>query len=218
MPLFIREKPTSFVGTNPEVGGSSPFQLVSANSTTQVINPAGAITVRLPSTGILTGEKWTIQNRSTNLVSITSQDGDALYAINLGDITYVALQDAPTDATHWQLVSVNDEVSGTIGSTGDFSSGGTYRIVRSGKTVTMAISSATAHSSLVTPTTATGFIPTKFAPTYMVRNLTTWNSTIIQMVLVNTNGSLSFSYKDWAGINTAQTASLADSTLSWVVT
>ena len=45
--LSVALSQTPFVGANPEVGGSTPFVLTLAHARTQVVNPAGAITVRL---------------------------------------------------------------------------------------------------------------------------------------------------------------------------
>lgn len=96
-----------YVGTNPEVGGSSPFQMLVANKRVQVLNPAGAITVRLPTTGVKAGESFKIVNRhASNLITIQSSDSDQMFVLGKGCLTVRALQDTPTDETHWYIEEV----------------------------------------------------------------------------------------------------------------
>ena len=91
-----------YVGTLPEVGGSDPYQMVVSNKRIQVLNPSAAMTVKLPTTGIVAGEEITIVNQSTaNLVSVQSSGGNAIDSLHRGYITLVALVDTPTTAAHW---------------------------------------------------------------------------------------------------------------------
>lgn len=103
-----------YVGTNPEPGGSSPFQLVSTNHRVQIINPAGAITIKMPTTNLLAGEEWIIINQSTNNVTIQASDASALTIINTGYAVFRTLQATPVANTAWRLVTVS-EASSTTG-------------------------------------------------------------------------------------------------------
>lgn len=95
-----------YVGTNPEVGGSTPFQLTVAHKRVQVINPAGAITVLLPTTSLKQGERLKIVNRSTNLVTIQSSGANELAVIKGNSfVEFIALQDTPTSAAHWSNIA-----------------------------------------------------------------------------------------------------------------
>jgi hypothetical protein len=96
-----------YVGTNPEVGGSSPFQLAVGHKRVQVLNPAGAITVRLPSAGnIKQGDSWTIVNRSDNTITIQDSAGSAIRTMTRGYCTFRALADDPL-AANWFLERAN---------------------------------------------------------------------------------------------------------------
>lgn len=96
----------SYVGTNPEVGGSTPFQLTTAHKRVQVINPAGNIVVKLPTTGVLAGERLIIVNRSAFEVAIQSSGANAIETIAGGYIELVALVSTPTAAADWKSVDV----------------------------------------------------------------------------------------------------------------
>jgi hypothetical protein len=96
---------TTYVGTNPEVGGSTPFQLTIAHKRHQIVNPAGAITIKLPSVGVVAGDTWKITNRSTNKVSIQDSAAFALNEIVSGTIELVALAATPTGTGTWFVTS-----------------------------------------------------------------------------------------------------------------
>jgi len=96
-----------YVGTNPEVGGSTPFQLTDDHKRVQVINPAGAITVKLPTTGIRAGERFKIVNRSTNVITVQSSGANEIAVLYLGYIECRALVDTPTNSTDWVIESID---------------------------------------------------------------------------------------------------------------
>lgn len=90
-----------FVGTNPQVGGSSPFQLTAAHARDQTINPAGAVTVKLPS-DVKAGEEVTINNRSANTATIQpSGDSNTFALVINGTLTAKAVVDNPTGLSDW---------------------------------------------------------------------------------------------------------------------
>lgn len=104
-----------YVGTNPECGGSSPFQVLPTNKRVMNINPAGAITVKLPTTVggdvIKAGEKVVIRNRSTYEVTVQSSGGNAVDIIAQGYIVCRALVDAPTGSADWDVEDVFEKAS-----------------------------------------------------------------------------------------------------------
>lgn len=102
-----------YVGTNPEVGGSTPFQLLSSHKRVQVISPAGAITVKLPSSNILAGEVVRIVNNSDQVVTVQSSGAQTIETFRDGFVEIVALVNAPTAATGWLIRDVSDRGSWT---------------------------------------------------------------------------------------------------------
>lgn len=139
---------TGYVGTNPEVGGSTPFQLTSSNNRIQDIVPAGAITVKMPTTSVAAGEVWTIINRSSNLVTVQSSGANAIDSLNAGYIQLISTQAAPTTAAHWTTISYKSDYSsaavtwanttGTCtGSNGTNSTNKTVRITRTNNAVSV---------------------------------------------------------------------------------
>lgn len=151
-----------YVGVDPEVGGSSPFQLVNGNKRKQMIAPTGAITVKLPSTGIKSGEVWEIHNRGGNTVTIQSQDGDSFDIIAAGYLIVTAIQDTPTDATHWFKNDVYENVSFSGTPTGARTSGSVNcKAIRMNRAVTMrcylAYANADATVNSIYLTVANGF-------------------------------------------------------------
>lgn len=95
-----------YVGTNPEVGGSSPFVMTSAHNRTQVINVGGII--RLPSTNVKSGDIYRIVNRSASELNIQSSGANSIDNIYTGLIDLVALQNTPTSSSHWHVLNVHE--------------------------------------------------------------------------------------------------------------
>lgn len=90
-----------YVGTDPEVGGSSPFQLTVAHKRIQTITPAGDITVMLPTTDVLAGDSVTISNLSINAVTVQASGGGTKNIVVLGYARYRALVNTPTLPADW---------------------------------------------------------------------------------------------------------------------
>jgi hypothetical protein len=93
--------------------GGGTVTLTTADSRDQVFNLSSAETVVLPTTSILKGDRWTLRNITTNVMTIQSSAGTALTIANShntlgtirkGTITLVALQNTPTTPAHWQTV------------------------------------------------------------------------------------------------------------------
>lgn len=217
MPLYKYDRPAGYVGTDPSVGGSSPFQLLSSSPREQVINPAGAITINLPTTGIMAGEAIIIRNRSANLVTIQSSGANDIYAVNTGFVRLVALQDAPTAAAHWHLADVDDYVSSTLNGSGSYTSGGAFNIYRKGNMVTIAVMTAAGHASASTATSAASLVAAKFCPSAEINNAHAINSSSVHVLRIFANGSIGSLYRDWAGTLVNQTSTIPGATASWYV-
>ncbi len=121
-----------YVGTNPEVGGSTPFTLTVAHKRIQMVNPAGAITINLPTTSVLQGERWKIVNRSSNLVTVKASGGDTVAILAEGHMEVMAITDAPTTEAGWRFLSLIDRGSWTptIGTSGTQFTTVTYGVQR----------------------------------------------------------------------------------------
>lgn len=150
-----------YVGTNPEPGGSTPFQLLTTHKRTQIISPAAGITVKMPTTGIKAGEVWTIVRTSTGgSVTVQSSGGNTIDLIDVGHIRLVALQDTPTTASHWSVIDYYSETTYastyTFNGTGSPGTSGsvTHYMRRSGKQVTMAIAVSGAAATTGTNSSA----------------------------------------------------------------
>ena len=80
-------------GTTPLTVGSSETQLFTG-STTQ--------TVALPTTSVVAGQRFTIVNSSTAVVTVTASGGSTVTKLAAGASgVFVALQAVPTTAAHW---------------------------------------------------------------------------------------------------------------------
>jgi hypothetical protein len=150
-----------YIGTNPEVGGSSPFQLTVSHKRLQTISPAGAITTRLPTTSVAAGDVWEICNRSASDVTIQSSNGDEIDIIRAGFIRCIALQATPTALAHWYILDVLDGAENATTSvttdTGTVSATFTYSARRFGSgPVTLAGSRAVNLWVKCSGTTSTG--------------------------------------------------------------
>lgn len=106
--------------------GSYPLTLTSESSRVQVLNPAGAGDVNLPSTGVATGTTFRIVNRASNVaLTIKSSDGDTVLGnFYNGYAVVTALQATPTDATHWHVQDYSYELDYTVSSISWTISGG----------------------------------------------------------------------------------------------
>lgn len=103
-----------------------------------------------------------------------------------------------------------------ISSSGSFSAAQpVIRLDRTSKQVSLSFASL-AHSSSATPATASGIIPSGFRPNATITSVYNMDGSRVYSVSVAADGTLSFSYRDWAGSASAATATLAG-TVSWTV-
>lgn len=85
--------------------GSSTVTLTSASNRRQLLAPTADHLVTLPTTGILRGECFEFINFvGTFRVRIESSDGDDKCDLYNGSVRLIALQDTPTDKTHWDYI------------------------------------------------------------------------------------------------------------------
>lgn len=135
-----------YFGTNPQVGGSSPFQLLPAHNRSQTINPAAPITMRLPSVGIGAGDvfEWT-NIHASNTVTVQSSNGasDIAYLIN-GTIRLQAMVDNPVALADWRVLHYTSQGSQTTSVAGVSM---TYTWTRINKSVTLSVAGAGTLSS-----------------------------------------------------------------------
>jgi len=86
--------------------------LTSSHNRIQIIDPAAARTIKMPSAGIRAGEVFVIVNRSTSYdVTIQASDASAIDIIRTGFIKIIALQNTPVANTGWYVENVYEEYS-----------------------------------------------------------------------------------------------------------
>lgn len=62
-------------------------------------------TIQLPTTGIIAGDSFWVENTSTGNAAVTSSSGAAIFNVANGDVgVFIALVATPTLATHWQRI------------------------------------------------------------------------------------------------------------------
>lgn len=89
------------------VGDDSNTTLVVTDNRVQIVTPSAARNYTLPTTSVLKGDIWTIVNLAavTSLslqIKVKSSDGDQLATVYpQSTVRLLALQDTPTDRTHW---------------------------------------------------------------------------------------------------------------------
>ena len=81
---------------------------LTADSTeVQVFTGSTTQTVRLATTNVLAGRRFTVVNASTGSVTVQSSDASTLQTVNPGNsATFVALQSTPTTVAHWQQTAI----------------------------------------------------------------------------------------------------------------
>jgi len=93
--------------------------LTITSSQVQVFTGSTTQIVKLPTTGVIAGQSYTIINNSTGTVSIQSSSGAGL-PMGLGastSATYTALKDTPTASADWSASGITSYMGATINST-----------------------------------------------------------------------------------------------------
>lgn len=157
----------------------------------QVFNLSAGRTLSLPTTGILAGEVFFIENQTTSLLTIQASGGQELTTANscnanasiaLGSVRLVALQATPTTAAQWYVSHVEERATQSLTFKQNVNNAVvTAQISRSGKQVVMHIPpfTFTADQSNSTITTVASSIPARFNPKSNFNNI----------VIVKDNGS-----------------------------
>lgn len=98
--------------------GAGTTTLTSSDSRQQIFQLSAARTVVLPSTGVLKGHVYVLENtgafdltiQSSNLSVLIRANGTNITAtIQKGRVVLVALQDAPTTPAHWRVQDLYEE-------------------------------------------------------------------------------------------------------------
>jgi len=110
-----------------------------------------------------------------------------------------------------------EEWEDSLSGEGNFT-GGTVRIVRVGKLVTLSIDSAN-HSAMAQPATGSSFIPSQFLPPDNVESVFAEFGAYLIGCQVQTSGNLLLSYRDWtgAGYTSRTNTGGPEACLSWVI-
>jgi len=100
---------SGYGASNVETLGGSGKTLLSTDLDIQILTPTAVESIDLPSTNIKKGRLFSITNGFTHdgtftkLLTLKSSDGDVIATIYPGSTVRVsALQDTPTDKTHWK--------------------------------------------------------------------------------------------------------------------
>lgn len=94
----------STTGSNVE-SISADKTLVAGDYNLQILTPDNNYNINLPSVGITKGRTFRIENTTAYQLIIKSSGGNTIKEINLGFVEVTALQDLPTTAVHWKLLS-----------------------------------------------------------------------------------------------------------------
>jgi hypothetical protein len=198
---------TAYVGTDPEVGGASPFILTNAHNRIQIINPGGDGTIRLPTTSVIGGDIWVIHNRAAFDITVQSSGSNAIDIFNKGYIILEAAVNTPTSAANWLVREVYEETSHTttitaINATPPSSA---WKIVRNNKVVTLTLTASVTEASKVSTADPafTTVLVARFRPLTTKRaSILIKNNNVLETgyFTIGTSGSA-----DWARANATTT-------------
>lgn len=96
----------AYYGINPDVGGATPFNLTAASNRRQIIQPAAAIVIVLPTTSIVKGDVWYFQNPNNSTIVVQASNASQISQFQQGYITVVAKINNPVASTDWQIVDL----------------------------------------------------------------------------------------------------------------
>jgi hypothetical protein len=177
----------------------------------RVVSPAAAKTVTLPTTDIKAGYQMLLRvsgATEANYVVLKSSDADEIDRIGEEGVIHVmALQDTPTDKTHWVVLRLFEKISlsGAISSGGGTGSPvyavkamrslqGTGGSLCGNITVCGTFTTGTSPS---TDLVVTGAIPTRFRPTRDMTNINRLStaSDLIYAPYISTGGNMEVSLR-----------------------
>lgn len=161
-------------------GADADTTLTATSNRTQKVPTTAARIYTLPTTGIVAGEQWVLENTGYFDLTVKASNGTAItYAnaaagsagdptIQIGRVVLEAIQATPTTPGHWRVVSVSEEYAAISASAGGALAGATANLLirRDGKVVTGRINtSATVTATAVQAATLpNGTIPTRCTP------------------------------------------------------
>lgn len=164
---------------------STAVTLLNTSSDLQVFTPSAGIDLNLPTTNVKKGRTFKIRNTQyTNEITVKSSDGDTLFTLQQGFIEVVALQDTPTDATHWDIVDYMTELTIALG--GNFAENAFIRKTI-GDWVTINFEILTFSSGNAPGSDATA-IPAGFRPAETQKNNFKHDATALGTVEVQSTG------------------------------
>ena len=169
--------------------------------------------VTLPSTDIVKGQEFILENQTTQTMTVLASNASELTIANgcrtgatiaRGRVQVRALQDTPTDPSHWYVISAKEETTKLLDN--EFTGGElTAYINREDNRVTIQTRGTTSHPSFSRAETSSGWIPTRFRPTSPFRTVG-MISVIAEMVEVNPNGIYVIRYYTEALVGANRTA------------
>ncbi len=114
------------------------------------------------------------------------------------------------------LLNFEQKVTLDISSSGSFSAGNNNVIItRSNDKVTITVDGALAHASNSAPASAASFIPIWARPSNPKQNVYSQDGSRVKSIFSNVDGSISFAYRDWAGVLSADTDTEESITLEY---
>ena len=96
-------------------------------------------------------------------------------------------------------------------------SAGTAVLVRVGNTVTLQINESATHSSSSEVSTAVGFIPEGLRPRSLVHTIYTNSASAIRRIAIATDGSITFTYRDYSGSFSNQTTTGSTAVITYCI-
>lgn len=148
--------------------------------------------ITLPTTGIVSGEVFTLVNTNLFDLVVKSSNGSALTVANSanmdatiqkGYVVLKATQATPTTPAHWRVIDVYEEYAPITGTTsGAISAGYEIRPRRQNKLIMIKMASAPATASASSNFVLAGPIPTRMK--------TTQNYQCVAISVINNNGNI----------------------------
>jgi len=95
-------------GTTLTATAAGTTTLTIAAAKKQIFTGSSTQTVKLPTTGVIAGQPYIIQNLSTGLVTVQSSGANEICKLGLNqEVECIALQATPTTAAHWSFRKTN---------------------------------------------------------------------------------------------------------------
>lgn len=187
--------------------GAGTTALTDADNRQQTFALTAARTVTLPTTNIVAGDLWILENTGNFDLTVNASGGANVETIRVGHVYLRALVNTPTTAAHWLVENVQESISSitiTVDTNVDSSQALALSAVRNNKAVTVGIFTTPGIGSNTTGATlsssSTSEWPTRLRPATRVfafilvggTGITSNNSPMLQLGLT---GLFSF-YKD----------------------